>query len=245
MGNITDEIWLKLQRKHESFDPNKPIDLLLNTTNIVGYRETADRINHLICNALPTTQNRFMISTAIDTINGERWSTNLTEKNFKSKTNLPSSVRLQQGAKVMYLNNSKADLNIYNGTIGIITDVNIESNIVRVSFSVPGGIVDIDVKTEINYFTVNGNHATRQQFPIQNCYALTVHKTQGLTLHYISVSLDDQIFSNGQAYTALSRCTNWDNIQIASLSRSAFKTDPDVIKEYERLELLAASPLPI
>ena len=109
----------------------------------------------------------------------------------------------------------------------------------------PGGIIDIDIKTETNYFTINGNRAARQQFPIQNCYALTVHKTQGLTLQHISLSLDDQIFSAGQAYTALSRCPNWDNIQIAALDKAAFKTDPDVIKEYERLELMAARPLPI
>ncbi|GBC00892.1 hypothetical protein RclHR1_00400006 [Rhizophagus clarus] len=68
------------------------------------------------------------------------------------------------------------------------------------------------------------------QFPIQNCYALTVYKTQGLTLCYIPVSLDNQIFAHGQAYTALSRCPNWDHIQIAALDRAAFKTDPDVIR---------------
>jgi ATP-dependent exoDNAse (exonuclease V) alpha subunit len=112
----------------------------------------------------------------------------------------------------MYLNNSKSNLNIYNGTIGIITDVNVESNLVQISFSVPGGIVDIEVKPNISYFTINGNHASRFQFPIQNCYALTVHKTQGLTLCYITISLDDQIFASGQAYTALSRCPSWDNI---------------------------------
>jgi ATP-dependent exoDNAse (exonuclease V) alpha subunit len=145
----------------------------------------------------------------------------------------------------MYLNNSKSNLNIYNGTIGVITDVNVESKLVRVSFSVPKGIVDIDIKTEINYFTVNGNNASRQQFPIQNCYALTVHKTQGLTLQHISISLDNQIFATGQAYTALSRCSNWNHVQIAALEKEAFKTDPDMIKEYERLELVAASPLPI
>ena len=245
LGNLTEEIWEKLQRKHESFNPNRPIDLLLNTTNIVGYRETADKINRLVCNTLPITQEKFMISHAIDTVNGEQWNANLTEKNFKSKTNLPLSVRLQQGAKVMYLNNSKANLNIYNGTIGVITDVNVESKLVRVSFSVPKGIVDIDIKTEINYFIINGNNASRQQFPIQNCYALTVHKTQGLTLQHVSLSLDNQIFSTGQAYTALSRCPNWDNVQIAALDREAFKTDPDMIKEYKRLELVAASPLPI
>lgn len=57
--------------------------------------------------------------------------------------------------------------------------------------------------------------------------------------------MDEQIFAPGQAYTALSRCPNWDHIQIAALDKTAFKTDPDVITEYERLEILAQDPLPI
>jgi len=145
LGNITNEIWEKLQRKHQQYNPNKPIDLLLNTINIVGYREIADKINCLICNTLPTIQGKFMISHAIDIINGEQWSTSKTEKSFKSKTNLPASVRLQQGAKVMYLNNSKTNLKVCNSTIGVITDVDIETNSVRVSFNVPGGIIDMSI----------------------------------------------------------------------------------------------------
>ena len=180
-----------------------------------------------------------MLSNAIDTVNGEQWNANMSEKSFKSKTNLPALVRLQQGAKVMYLNNSKIDLHICNGTIGVVTDVNTEANLVRVAFNVPGGIIDIDVKPKINYFTINGNYASRHQFPLQNCYALTVHKTQGLTLNHISVSLDNQMFSPGQAYTALSRCSDWNHVQIATLNREAFLTDPEVIREYNRLERIA------
>ena len=149
-----------------------------------------------------------MISHAIDIINGEQWSTSKTEKSFKSKTNLPASVRLQQGAKVMYLNNSKTNLKVCNSTIGVITDVDIETNSVRVSFNVSDEIIDMSIKPHTNYFMINENYASCCQFPIQNCYALTVHKTQGLTLNNISVSLNDQIFSSGQAYIALSRCPN-------------------------------------
>ena len=145
----------------------------------------------------------------------------------------------------MYLNNSKIDLNICNGSIGVITDVNVEANTVRVAFNVPSGIIDIEIQPEVNYFNINGNHASRRQYPIQNCYALTVHKTQGLTLNNVSVSLDDQIFSNGQAYTALSRYPKWENIQIMALNKNAFMVDQNVISKYNRLETLATTPLPI
>ena len=101
----------------------------------------------------------------------------------------------------------------------------------------------IEIQPEVNYFTINGNHTSRRQFPIQNCYALTVHKTQGLTLNNASVSWDDQMFSAGQAYTALNRCPKWNDIQIMALDRNAFMTDPDVVREYNRLEEMARTPL--
>src|SRR5688572_5472020 len=145
-----------LGKVKEQIRTSRPIELLLNTTNIVGYHETADKINRLICNTLPTTPDKFMILNSIDTVNGEQWDTNLTNQPFKSKTNLPSSVRLQQGAKVMYLKNLKSNLNICNGTIGVITDVNTNTNSVRVSFSIPSGIVDLEVKPNIDYFTIDG-----------------------------------------------------------------------------------------
>ncbi|CAG8719645.1 7333_t:CDS:1, partial [Funneliformis mosseae] len=47
------------------------------------------------------------------------------------------------------------------------------------------------------------------------------------------------------AYTALSRCPSWDHIQIMALDEAAFMVDRDVIIEYDRLEALATTPLPI
>ena len=63
----------------------------------------------------------------------------------------------------------------------------------------------IEVFPYTAYFKLHGIHYARQQLPIQNAFALTIHKTQGLSLDRISVSLDDTIFVPGQAYTALSR----------------------------------------
>ena len=81
--------------------------------------------------------------------------------------------------------------------------------------------------------------------PLQNAFALTVHKTQGITLPQTSLYLDNQMFSPGQSYTALSRCQSWNDIQILSISPEASLVDERVKKEYARLEQIASETLPI
>jgi ATP-dependent exoDNAse (exonuclease V) alpha subunit len=55
----------------------------------------------------------------------------------------------------------------------------------------------------------------------------------------ITISLDSDIFSYGQAYTAISRARSLESVHIASLNWSAFRADLEAIQEYERLEKLA------
>ena len=170
-------------------------------------------------------QNKFLISTAIDFIDNQQCNPEDSQKLFKNKTNFPKHLHLQQGACVMYLKNNLIDQNICNGTIGVITDIDSENLEVRVAFSVIGGIIDIGIKKETVTFLIDGKPSSRCQFPLQNAFALTVHKTQGLTLPEVSLSLDNQIFSAGQAYVALSRCSDWSKVHIASLHLSAFIVD--------------------
>ncbi|RIA94262.1 hypothetical protein C1645_818248 [Glomus cerebriforme] len=105
---------------------------------------------------LPVTENKFLISSAIDFINNQQYSPNDSQKLFKKQTNFPNHLRLQEGAHVVKFR--------------------------RVAFSVVDGIVDIGIKKETVIFQVDGKPASRCQFPLQNAFALIVHKTQGLTL---------------------------------------------------------------
>ncbi|GBC08279.1 hypothetical protein RclHR1_00800006 [Rhizophagus clarus] len=116
---------------------------------------------------------------------------------FKSKTNLPLSVRLQPGARMMYFNNSLISHGICNGTIGVVTNVNPIEEYARIAFSVRGSIIDIDIYRQTHYFNINGTNCSHIQFPLQNCFALTVHKTQGLTLPRVCLALNGNIFSPG------------------------------------------------
>ena len=151
------------------------------------------------------------------------------------KTNFPDIVRLQIGCRVMFLNN----------TIGVVTDVDITREIVRVAFCINGGIVDVEIEPESAHFMINAVPACRIQFSLQNAFALTVHKTQAITLPQTSLYLNDQMFSPGQAYVAISRCQSWNDIQILSLTPNSFLVDERVKKEYTRLEQIANEILPI
>ncbi len=97
----------------------------------------------------------------------------------------------------MFLNNFQYKQKICNGTIGIITDINIELQEVRCVFYVQNAIVDIAVKKCTSSFTMNRVPASRTQFLLINAFALTVHKIQGLTLPNISLNLDSQMFEKG------------------------------------------------
>ena len=232
-----------LQQRHSEFLLRPATDILLNTTHIVALKANAQQINRMICNSLPTFNNKFILSRATDFINFVESDPQSSEHMFKQKTNLPPYIRLQPGARIMYLNNSLFEQGICNGTIGVITDVNPENLSVRIAFSIRGSIIDIKIYKITHYFKINGNNCRRTQFPLQNCFALTVHKTQGLTLPRASLSLDQSIFSPGQAYVALSRCSRWENIELSCLDISAFITNPDVTLEYQRLENISRSNL--
>lgn len=89
------------------------------------------------------------------------------------------------------------------------------------------------------YFSVNGVPCRRTQLPLAVAFALTVHKTQGLTLNRVTVSLDSGMFAAGHAYTALSRARSWRDVDVSSLDPSAFAVDREAVMEYERLEALS------
>src|ERR1044071_1428172 len=163
--------------KARTFNHQIPLNIALNITNIIGFKKTADRINNIICNMLLVNEDKYLISMAIDFINGQQYNSNELQKLFKNKTNLPSHLRLQQGACVMYLKNNLIEQKICNRTVGVITDIKLESLQVRVAFSIIGGIVDIEIKKEITTFIINGKPSSQSQFPLQNAFALTVHKT--------------------------------------------------------------------
>jgi len=229
-GKISDSSWTKITEKAANYDANPTSDWLLTTTHIIG-----DQINRTICNILPVDGDKYLLAEAIDFMEGKRLQPENSQTEFKSKTNMPPTIRLQQAARVMYLNNSLIEDGICNGTVGVVTDLDKNIPSVQVAFCIQGAIVHKWITRETSYFYINGQRASRTQFPLQNAFSLTVHKTQSLTLPTISLDLS-QLFPPGQAYVAISRCPKWEHIRIMSLNRNAFMVDSRIVDEYSRLK---------
>jgi ATP-dependent exoDNAse (exonuclease V) alpha subunit len=211
----------------------------IDTTYICGFRNEADSINNLICGFLPTsdenTSSGLLISIAVDYINNIECEPKEYDKQFRHYTNLPSELIIREGAKVMFLTNKLFKEELCNGSIGIITKL-IDENHIEVVFPINSGMNQIVVEKITAYFNMNGIPAQRTQFPLQNAFALTVHKTQGLTLPHATISLDEQMFANGQTYVAMSCAKSWQNLEIQFFNPDAIKVDNDILLELNRLQ---------
>lgn len=76
--------------------------------------------------------------------------------------------------------------------------------------------------------------ASRTQVPLILAWALSVHKSQGQTLPYVSVNLG-RVFEYGQAYVAVSRATSTDGLQVTNFSPSRITASKVVTEFYKRL----------
>lgn len=148
-------------------------------------------------------------------------------------------LRLKVGAQVMMIKNTYQKDGIINGSLGIIRNFSPKKRYPIVEFS-NGKILTISteewlvekydedkklVKTE----------AGVNQVPLILAWAMTIHKSQGLTLDKISCDLSD-VFSPGQAYVALSRARSLEGIFIESINFDKISHSHEAADFYQKLK---------
>lgn len=73
------------------------------------------------------------------------------------------------------------------------------------------------------------------QYPIRLAWAITIHKSQGLTFSRVVIDFTGGVFAGGQAYVALSRCTSLDGIQLKKqITRGDIFVRPEIVKFSQR-----------
>lgn len=173
-----------------------------------GRRDTVDYINEKQLNTLPDQPTIFY-----GHIEGE-----FPESSLPT----PMELEVKMGAQVLFIKNDK-ERRWVNGTLGTIIGFGDEEDGIIYVRTEDGR--DFDVQREIwsnVRYTFNEKEqkieeeeiGSYQQFPLRLAWAITVHKSQGLTFNNVKIDFTGGVFAGGQTYVALSRCTSLQGISL-------------------------------
>lgn len=160
----------------------------------------------------------------------------VTEHKGRSKTHaqtwaqscgIPATLQLVVGAQVVLTVNMSPEEGLVNGSRGYV--VALEPKRVMVEW-VNG------MRTWVSMYTMENDDQTDMSvkyMPLKLAWAITIHKSQGMTLDAVEVDLGSSIFEYGQAYTALSRARSLKSVRVVAIAPRAFRTHPHVLEFYE------------
>ncbi len=218
-NNLTEESFGHLQSRFNAklvggFEPTK-----LHTHNI-----NVDSINDTELNKLPGQMFMYQMES--------KGRTPLVEA-LKKSCLAPEILRLKVGAKVMFVKNNFEE-GYANGTLGKV----IECSHIGIKVMLTSGKIITPEKVSWVVEEEGKRKAEIIQYPLRLAWAITIHKSQGMSLDAVEVDLSKS-FERGMGYVALSRVRSLEGLRLIGLNKNALEVREDITTFDEELRELS------
>jgi hypothetical protein len=192
------------------------LNLHHKATKLYTHNVDVDRINLLELDKLPSPLRIFTSSSKGKEID--------VQKMFKNSLVI-KELSLKVDAVVIFIKNN-FDKNYVNGTTGVVKGFNDD----KVYVEIPSGEKILVSKEEWKMEDDNGKSVCSiYQIPLRLGWAITVHKSQGMSLSSAQIDLS-KTFELGQGYVAISRLESIDGLKIDGINDMALRVNPLILK---------------
>jgi ATP-dependent DNA helicase PIF1 len=222
-GKCTDNILKVLNALRDTQFDDEIIPTKLYPKNV-----NVDKINEMEIKKLKDAGNKRFLYKAVDASSSGSGA-------FLDKYN----VELVENAQVIVTRNIDIANGLVNGTRGIVKKLFDDFVVIK---DCDGNFHNIVYYKDVSEKSVKTEKSEKSEkskssilhIPLKVSYALSIHKSQGMTIDALEIDLGDNIFTCGQAYTALSRAKSLRNIRIIDVSKQSFKMNPSVKAFYTK-----------
>ncbi|WP_424405004.1 ATP-dependent DNA helicase [Pasteurella sp. PK-2025] len=166
---------------------------------------------------------------------------------YEKEKPAPIELKLKVGARVMFTKNNR-DYGYYNGMLGTVTELSQDGITIvtddrknikpqKEEWSMYGFKYDKETKTIYRH-----REGWFRQYPLVLAWAITIHKSQGLTFDRVTIS-PERSFACGQVYVALSRCKKIENTHLINPLKSDQIIVSDKVKAFMSDENTVSPPV--
>uniref|UniRef100_A0A8C0K7A5 ATP-dependent DNA helicase PIF1 n=1 Tax=Canis lupus dingo TaxID=286419 RepID=A0A8C0K7A5_CANLU len=143
-------------------------------------------------------------------------------------------LQLKLGAQVMLVKNLAVSRGLVNGARGVVVGFETEGRgLPQVRFLC--GVTKVIHADRWTVQATGGQLLSRRQLPLQLAWAISIHKSQGMSLDCVEISLG-RVFASGQAYVALSRARSLEGLRVLDFDPMVVRCDPRVLSFYATLQ---------